>query len=301
MFSRVFFIAFTLLWASASQAEVIRIKWKPGDRYQSSQPWAKYGSVEINGWSERFMDGTVEEKGKTAQNGELEGDVLLPKNAKGNPVPFIVFLHGCSGMNNRLKRWSEETASIFLSKGVGVLILDSFKTRGVETTNNGVGGICKDPSQLNWARRRADDAYSALDYLIEKKLAIPDRVYVLGRSNGATTTLLVMNETVGKAHANKFARGFALQPSCLYHKPNSFYAPVHFYLAELDDATSPILCSKLVARFTDGMAKAIVFKGAFHGFEDKVPKHTFNGWRIGYDPKAANSTMRDILSILSGE
>ena len=33
---------------------------------------------------------------------------------------------------------------------------------------------------------RADDAYSALDYLIEKKLAKPDEVYVIGYSNGGT-------------------------------------------------------------------------------------------------------------------
>jgi dipeptidyl aminopeptidase/acylaminoacyl peptidase len=46
------------------------------------------------------------------------------------------------------------------------------------------------PADLHWGPRRADDAYSALDYLIEKKLAKADEVYLVGYSNGGTTTLV---------------------------------------------------------------------------------------------------------------
>lgn len=300
MFSRAFFMAFTLLWASAAQAEVIRIKWKSGDRYQSSLPWAKYGNVEINGWSERFMDGTVEEKGKTSSEGYLEGDIRRPKNATG-PVSFVILMHGCSGLNGQLKKWANETSAVFLSRGIGVLVLDSFKSRGVVTNNTAASGICQDPSQLNWARRRADDAYAALSHLIEAGLAAPDKVFLLGRSNGATTTLIAMNKAVGKAHKHQFTGGFALQPSCRYHTPNNFYGNVRLYLAELDDAVSTPLCTKLANATTDGMISATVFKGAFHGYQDKVPKHTFNGWRMGHDAAAATKTMNDIMLAVSAK
>jgi dienelactone hydrolase len=111
----------------------------------------------------------------------------------------------------------------------------------------GVSDICNDPSQLGWARRRADDAYSALDHLIEMGLAIPNKVYAIGRSNGATTTLIVMNQVLGDLHQNKFAGGFALQPSCLYMKNVEFYAPVRQFLAEKDEACNPVLCTAMAA------------------------------------------------------
>lgn len=246
------------------------------------------------------MDGTVEEKGKISNEGHLQADIRLPKNAAG-PIPFTILLHGCSGLNDQLMKWANETSATMLSRGIGVLILDSFKTRGVAVGNTAATGICQDPSQLNWARRRADDAYAALDHLIEAKLAAPDQVYLLGRSNGATTTLIAMNTVVGKAHKHRFAEGFALQPSCRYHAPNNFYGKVHLFLAELDDAVSTPLCMKLAEATTDGRTTAIVFKGAFHGYQDKVQKHTFNGWRMGYDAAAATKTMNDILAAISAK
>jgi dienelactone hydrolase len=114
--------------------------------------------------------------------------------------------------------------------GYGVLILDSSTIRGVTGD-----GICVDPSQLEWARRRADDAYSALDWLVETGKADPNRVYVLGRSNGATTSLIItsliiMNKKIGSIQKNKFAAAFPMQPSCAYIKYVEYYAPVHLFL-----------------------------------------------------------------------
>jgi len=281
-----------------AEAESARIKWNAGNADLSRQAWAKYGTVEINGWSERFIDGTVEEKGKIANEGHLEADIRRPKNSVG-PVPFVILMHGCSGLNDQLNRWADETSATLLSKGIGALVLDSFKTRGVAVNKSAASGICQDPSQLNWARRRADDAYAALDHLIETRTALPGRVFLLGRSNGATTTLIALNKAVGEAHKNRFAGGFALQPSCRYHSPDTFYSPVHLYLAELDDAVSTPLCMKLAQRTTDGSLSSIVFKGAFHGYQDKVPRHTFNGWRMGYDAAAATATMKNIISTIT--
>lgn len=76
-------------------------------------------------------------------------------------------------------------------------------------------------------------------------------------------------------------------------------ALVRFYLAELDDAVSTSLCMTLASATTDGTVRAIVFKGSYHGYQDKVPKHTFNGWRMGYNAAAANRTMSDIVAVLA--
>ena len=284
-----------LLFATTANAQTVKIKWTSGDPARSAEPWlATDGGGYLSGWSKNFMDGTVEERGKVVAEGFLNGEILKPKSAK-SPVPFVVLLHGCSGMTPQLWKWAREYANVIVAQGYGALILDSF-------TNRNVSGICADPSQLVWARRRADDAYSALDYLIESGLAIPDKVFVVGRSNGATTSLIIMNKRIGELHKNRFAGAFLLQPSCLYMRTVEFYGPLRLYLAEKDDATSPTLCLAMkngVARTT--LLEATVYKDAFHGFEDKVPIHKFNGWRMGYNAVAANGTIAGIISVLRKE
>src|SRR5256885_1624911 len=56
-------------------------------------------------------------------------------------------------------------------------------------------------------------AYSALDYLIEKKLAKADEIYLMGYSNGGTTTLVSMT-TQEADHPHHFAAAFAVAPGC---------------------------------------------------------------------------------------
>jgi dienelactone hydrolase len=169
--------------------------------------------------------------------------------------------------------------------GYGVLILDSFKSRGVSD-------ICSDPSQLGWARRRADDAYSALDYLIDNRLAIPNKVYVIGRSNGSTTALIIMNQVLGDLHQHKFAGGFAMQPSCHYMRNVEFYAPVRQFLAEKDQACNPTLCVTMAASPRKIPVQTTLFKGAHHGYEDKALPRTFHGYRLAYNAEAAEGLSR---------
>lgn len=281
-----------LLLTTPAHAEMVEIKWNGGDPIKSSEPWLiTDGGGYINGWSKNFMDGTVEERRKVAAEGVLKAEIIKPKGSKG-PIPFVILLHGCSGMNQLLWKWARSYADAIVAQGYGTLILDSFTTRNVS-------GICTDPSQLNWARRRADDAYSALDYLIDNNLAVPGKVFVLGRSNGATTSLIIMNKRIGDLHRNKFAGAFLLQPSCLYMRAAEFYGPLHLYLAEKDDATSPSLCLAMKAGIErTTLLDAIVFKDAFHGFEDKVTPYKQYGWRMGYNAAAATGTIKAFTATL---
>jgi Dienelactone hydrolase and related enzymes len=165
----------------------------------------------------------------------------------------------------------------------------------------GKDGICADPSQLDWARRRADDAYSALDYLIDKNLAISNKVFVVGRSNGATTTHLIMNRVIGDLHDHKFAGGFPMQPSCLHMTNVDFYAPVHQFLADKDDAASPVLCDAMASSKRKVPVETTVFKGAYHSYEDKVAPYIFHGWHLGYNAAAAAGTTNGIIKDLKAE
>lgn len=275
-----------------AHAEMVSIKWK------SSAPvaWVP-GNDYIDGYTPNFMNGTIEEKRKTQKDGELTAELIVPKGTKG-PIPFIIMLHGCSGMNNTLKKWAHEYGGRFLGAGYGVLILDSFTTRGVAG-----GGICADPSQLEWARRRADDAYSALDWLVETGKADPSQVYVLGRSNGATTSLIIMNRKIGSIQKNKFAAAFPMQPSCAYLKYAEFYAPVYQFLAEKDAACNPVVCADMAAINRPIPVQTKIWKGATHAYEDREPTRVFEiagkPIKMEYNAKANEGTIKSIIGILN--
>lgn len=237
------------------------------------------------------MNGTVEESGKVKAEGELQAEMIRPRGTKG-PIPFVLMLHGCSGA--REWKWASDYGEKLVRAGYGILVLDSFTTRGL-----GPDGVCSDPSQLNWARRRADDAYAALDWLIEQKTADSKHVYVVGRSNGATTTLIIMNRVIGDLHEHMFAGGFAMQPSCYLMKSVEFYAPVHLFLAEKDEATSPVLCGQLAESKRAIPVQATLWKGAYHAFQDHYSVHMFHGYHIGYNAAAAEGTIKAIIADLN--
>lgn len=282
-----------MITSAPALADRVMIPWTAGDSAAEIMPWAVVNAAEMNGWTKNFKNDTVEEHRQVAPTGELEAEIITPKATTG-PIPFVLLLHGCSGMEPLLRTWAHDMAGRLAEIGYGSLILDSFKTRGVSN-------ICSDPSQLDWARRRADDAYSALDYLIAKGLAIPNKVFVIGRSNGATTTLLIMNSKIGVLHKNKFSGAFPMQPSCRYLIDAEFYAPVQLFLAEKDEATSPVLCKAMADSPRSIPVKYVIFKGAHHAFEDHVPVHVFQGYHVGYNAAAAQGTINGILAALKNE
>lgn len=280
-------VAIIVLFFGPANAEMVKIPWHTSTQ---SSPWIP-GNEYIDGWSKNFMNGTVEEKGKVKADGELQAEMIRPHGTKG-PIPFVLMLHGCSGA--REWKFASDYSERLVRAGYGILVLDSFTTRGL-----GPDGVCSDPSQLNWARRRADDAYAALDWLIGQKIADSKHVYVVGRSNGATTTLIIMNRVIGDLHEHMFAGGFAMQPSCYLMKNVEFYAPVHLFLAEKDEATSPVLCGQMAESKRAIPVQATLWKGAYHAFEDHYSVHMFHGYHIGYNQEAAEGTIKAIIADLN--
>src|SRR6266853_158732 len=122
---RLVIIAALIVFATAARAEKIRIPWKGDyahnfDDHYSPQNKYKYGL------SKFFNNGAPEEKGKIQKDGELEAELIKPKGA-ADAAPYVILMHGCSGLTPVVARWAREKARTFLDQGVGVLILDSFK------------------------------------------------------------------------------------------------------------------------------------------------------------------------------
>lgn len=86
-------------------------------------------------------------------------------------------------------------------------------------------------------------------YLIEKKFAKPDEVYIMGYSNGATTALVSMTNQEND-HRHHFAAAFAIAPGCSPSLQHSavYTAPIIIFMGDLDDANNPKWCQEMARK-----------------------------------------------------
>jgi dienelactone hydrolase len=213
----------------------------------------------------------------------------------------MLVLHGCDGLGTLAKEWGQHVADVLNPQGIGVLVLDSFTTRYVDRTCG--------PTELHWDRRRADDAYAALDYLIEKKLAKADEVYIMGHSNGGTTALVSMT-TQEADHSHHFAASFPVAPGCSPSLRDSavYTRPVLMFMGDQDDASPPKWCEELAKKKRSVPVQMIEYPGANHGFPEKAPTRDVDGytdslgkvhrWHMSYDPVAETDMMQTIISVI---
>jgi dienelactone hydrolase len=292
---RAFALAVALVAAVISSAAgkvlTVKIPWN-GDYPHNSDKL--YSPEWTFGWSKNFLNGAPEEHGKVQKDGTLDAQVYLPKGE--GPFAFAILLHGCAGLDKNTRKWADEYVKFLNDRGVGALVLDSFGPRLVAES-------CGAKGDAHWARRRSEDAYSALDWLVANGHAKTEAVYLIGRSNGGRATLMAMESIVGRDHANHFAAGIAMVPSCEGKAEAKFYAPLIILAAAHDDANPSFKCEAMAKheRPNQPPVTLIVYQSAFHGYMDHVPLHRFHGWRLGYDEKAARDTLKIIASTLAGD
>ncbi|WP_091961203.1 dienelactone hydrolase family protein [Bradyrhizobium shewense] len=277
-----------LLFSAAASAEEVKIKWKGDYAHNSDKRWSKDNPYD-SGFSKNFKNGTPQEFGEVKKDGELNAFIYSPKDMKG-PVPFVVVMHGCDGMVTSEKEWTQHVAAELNKAGIGVLVLDSYTTRLVDES-------CGLPDQ-HWGRRRADDAYSALDYLIEKKIAT--EVYVMGYSNGGLASLMAMTKKQAD-HPKRFAAGFPIAPNCysVITKYGDYYAPVIVFVGDKDDANPPAPCHEMMKKKRATPIQLIEYKDANHGFVLNQPsKVGAHGWALTYNPIAEKDMMQTIIAAI---
>lgn len=282
------FVLVTLI-STAAFADPLEVKipWKGDYPHNSNKHWSKDNPYDF-GFSKNFKNGTPEEFDEVQKDGELNAFIYSPKYV-GGPTPFVILLHGCDGLGTLSKEWAAHVANVLNPQGVGALVLDSFTTRYVDRTCG--------PADLHWGRRRADDAYSALDYLIEKKRAKANEVYLMGYSNGGTTTLVAMT-TQEADHPHRFAAAFAVAPGCSPSLQRSalYTGPIIVFMGDHDDANNPKWCEELAKTKRSVPVQMIEYHGANHGFPVNAPEHEFMGWHLSYNPTAEKDMMQTIVS-----
>jgi dienelactone hydrolase len=235
----------------------------------------------------------VELESPLAHSQPLQG--LLRRPAGAGPFPAVVLLHSCNGNWKKLdERWGRQIA---LWDYV-TLTVDSFGPRGIdETCGNGT------PAEM------AFDAYRALDFLVRQHAVDPDRVAVLGFSQGGWLALSSVEEgIVEQSSPNKFRAAAAFYPNCRTIQGN-LTVPALIMIGELDDWTSAEGCRQLaeghddygVSRRREGAPiKLIVYPGAWHAFDSPAlttPKELF-GHRLEYNQAAADKSAAALREFL---
>jgi dienelactone hydrolase len=203
-------------------------------------------------------------------------------------------MHGCGGLDATARKWADIWTAHLAKGQIGTLTVDSFSTRGVKST-------CGSPD-AHWARRRVDDAYSALDWLVTRPDVRPDQIFVMGRSNGGRAVLNALQSIYRSMRKTLFAGGISLYPYCADRKGDHFYAPLLLLAAELDDANPSVLCRELgdtkrPPNHPELLVK--IYPKVLHGFDDGSPARTFNGWRLGGDAAAAADARLQVSEFLA--
>ena len=231
------------------------------------------------------------ERGETVESrkgDDLVGELHRPTGA--GPFPAVVLLHGCSGRSSR--KWEDLAAARYVDLGYVTLIVDSFATRGLTTACTG------------GAPDRVMDAYGGLDYLAGLPFVKPDRIGVVGFSQGAMAALSAVAvqrvETLVQRH---FAVAVAYYPSCS-DRDGAFTVPTLILIGERDDWTPARDCREMMTRRTGEGAsvRLVVYPGAYHSFNSRSLRdgpRTLLGHHLEYDEAADNAAWAEATSLLA--
>jgi len=241
---------------------------------------------------------SYEDSGPGRSSTVLDGYLLRPA-AEGRH-PALIFLHGCGGLfmgttlfriwviRRAIEPGELDWAGELTRRGYVVLMVDSFGPRDR-------GEMCS-PSgfDLQLYRNRARDAYGALLFLQAQPFVRPDRVGLIGWSQGGGAVLLAICTP-------SFAR-----PTQLPH--GDFRAAVGFYPSECDERRKPAWWTNAVpllvligaedvgipaapckllldgAASRGGTVEMQVYPGAYHHFDwPNLPRHELSFRTAGGD------------------
>jgi dienelactone hydrolase len=145
-------------------------------------------------------------------DGKTDLTAYLGRHPGDTPRPAVVLMHGCSGLLNGkggiIALYRAWMRALF-ARGYDVLTVDSAASRGF-------GQTCSEgPDRVTMYRDRPKDAYAALAYLQAQRFVRPDRIGLMGWSQGGAIALLSINDkSIGRpaAVAHDFVAAVAFYP-----------------------------------------------------------------------------------------
>lgn len=240
----------------------------------------------------------------------LRAALLRPQATQ--PVPAVVALHGCDGLGARgepvaaqYRAWAEQLAQA----GYAVLLPDSFGSRGA-------GSQCRTRDRRIRPRfERVRDANAARRWLQAQPWVRADRVFLMGWSHGATSTLWTVRPQVAmRRDDHDFRSAIAFYPACarLARSAWSARVPTLILVGGADDWTPARACQAMVdgARGRSAKVDIVVYPGAQHDFDHPaLAAHVRSGLaftpdgsgraHVGSDPQARADAIKRVLEWLA--
>jgi dienelactone hydrolase len=229
------------------------------------------------------------ERGETPPNATDTIDGYLSKPEGNGPFPAVVYLHGCSGLS---KSGRSRIAQLMTGWGYVALAVDSFATRGIKHACD----------YLMPARQ--GDALGALRYLLRLPFVDPQRIALVGSSQGAITALGLVStrpSLFAVPDDLKFSAVVAYYPFCNV-ATEQLTAPTIVLIGELDDWTPAKDCEHWMERRAGKGApvRLVIYPGTYHAFD--VPtlgdgRQIFGHW-LKYDADAAQRSVVEMHDFL---
>jgi len=194
------------------------------------------------------------------------GTLVVPFDSL-NPLkkyPLIIGIAGSLGW----KSHHYEYLKMYQESGLATFELNSFKSRGIESTVGNQDEITIAAMVL--------DAYKAFEKLSSHTNIDKDKVSITGWSLGGGVALfsgwLPLKNAINKDL--KFASHLAFYPPCFIEPEDLSFtqSPIHILIGEVDNWTPAQPCSKLVEKLS-GKANIdiTVYKDSHHGFDRESP------------------------------
>lgn len=223
--------------------------------------------------------------------GELAvwGHIGFPEG--DGPFPAVVLLHGCAGLQPNNFRWAR-----FLNRhGYLTLILDSFGPR------SHARNCSRDFDQSTLSDRQLD-TIGAHTYLVSRPDVDPERIALMGWSQGATVALELVGQKPDRS-LQGFEAVVAFYPYCMPEM--AITKPALIMIGDADDWSPANRCRELTDRSEPGgLINLVVYHRAFHAFDiiELFDGTVIQGpggehW-IKYDPRAYQDSMFQVQSFL---
>ena len=166
----------------------------------------------------------------------------VERPASPGPHPAIVAMHGCGGLgsakqplNSRHADWAKR----LIQAGFVVVFPESFVSRGL-------GSQCNVRDRDIRAKNRAEDAFSAAEWLAARPDIVGNRIGLMGWSNGGSAVLSAVRN-IRAPRGVDFKQAVAFYPGCRSFQDGRYAArlPITILHGLADDWTPAEPCKTL--------------------------------------------------------
>jgi dienelactone hydrolase len=229
------------------------------------------------------------------------------KPAGTGPFPAVVILPTCGGHD--VRHAFDVWAKAALQRGYAVLVVDPLTPRGVVVP----GENCRPGNKVREVRLRKD-AFDAAEHLRKQPFVDPERIGLLGMSQGAMAALGASAPPYDTPQGRRAFRAIvSIYPACFFanvpipgrpfpmnldYLPPGIVVPLLVQMGDLDTETPPKDCISRLQEQKDKGAPVefVVHKNATHAWDQgrNFAKKGLNGQDVAYryNPKVTAESVR---------